>query len=136
MDALKQAVRTILAADATLVGLVGDKIRPDELHEGDALPAIIFEIPEEESQEDLADTSAAGIAVIAVSCCAHTAAVAGQIAARVKMVLAGYRGDVAGVELDPVTWQKTERDQASAEDAGDDADWWVVSPVFSVWYRE
>jgi hypothetical protein len=136
MDAIKVALRTLLAADAALTALVGDRIRPDELDEADALPACIIQIGEEKTLEDLADVSDAGTVTFGIACCAHTARQAGEIAAEVKRILAGYRGEVADLELDPITWQETQRDHAAADDDSDQDDWYYAIPLFEAFYRE
>jgi hypothetical protein len=133
---LKTAFRTLLAADAAVIALVGDKIRPDKLDQGDLpLPAIVIEINDDESVESLEDLSSEGQATVSVACCAHSNATAETLAAAVQEALAGYRGVAGGLTLDPVTWVGTAHEHETTDDAGDDADWWFEVLTFHVWYR-
>lgn len=133
MDALKTALRTLLAADPVIAGLVGDRIRPDELDEEDHLPAIVLVVPEESSVDSLDDDSSTRNVTVSVSCMAHSAGAAGALAEAVIEFLDGYRGSASDVHLNPVTWQSTERDFSEADDASDDADVWLVAPHFTAW---
>lgn len=135
MDPIKTALRSLLASDPVVSGLVGDRVRPDELDEGDELPAIVIEILEESAVESLDDDGDTRTTTVAVHCCAHRSAQAGELAAAVTALLDGFRGEAADLQLDPITWQQTERDQVSGDDAGEEADWWIVTPQFRIWVR-
>jgi len=134
MANLHAAIRGILTADADVVALVDDRIRPGELDPTDTLPACLVLIQEDAAQDDLLGSGGWGQAVVRVECLDTDQPRAEQLAAAVREALDDYRGTVAGVTITPATYTGMERETEPATDDGEAA-WHIVAPGFSVWYH-
>jgi len=95
---LDTGIRSLLSADATVAGLVGTRIYPTEIPEGNSWPAILYRRPET-SRDATFDTAGTPKATLQVSCFASTAADSIALANAVMNVLADYRGAAADVNI-------------------------------------
>lgn len=134
--ALQNAFRTLLVAANPVTSLVKDAIRLDTLQQGDKLPAIVVEVPEDNPVQTLGEGDRLeGTAVAQMVCCAHDRPKALAVASAVRAALADYEGSVGGIYLDEVTYDGVNRDYEPPEDLGDENAWYFEPLRFFVIYK-
>lgn len=110
---VEESLRVLLLTLTPVTAIVGTgasaRIRPDRLHQGDTLPAIIVEIDNENHRNTLAGTGGLVYADVTLTCRADTKAASRALAEAVRLNgtdpgtgFAGYSGTVNGQDLDIV----------------------------------
>lgn len=141
-DSLEKATRAVLVGLPAVTAIVGQKIRPHKLGQKDRLPAILIEVPTDETAECLGNSDPqSGQAVINVVCCAHTKAEAHAIAEAVRTNgtdpgtgLSGYSGAAGDLTFDSAALVRTECDLETDDGDGDEGDWYLEIGVYRVWW--
>lgn len=88
----QQRLRTALQIST----LVGDRIRPDVLAQGDALPALRYETVAVDNQHDLSGQSGEAFTRLQIDCYGRTRREANRLAAVVEDLLDGWGGAYVG----------------------------------------
>ncbi len=107
---LATALYTLVQGDGSVNGMIGDRMYPHVIPEGDSLPAIsFFEVTTDElSTHD----GSAGIAIsrLQFNCHADSPDQAKQLARLVRAAIRGYRGTVDGTKIDGIRIAATNDD--------------------------
>jgi len=90
---MQEDLRAVLAADATLTGLVGTRIYPGVRPQGSALPAVVFLMISSLPDYHLGGPSGLESERVQIDCYGATYAAAMEVAAAVKAKLSGFSGD-------------------------------------------
>ncbi len=134
-DSLQKAFRSILLNESGIVDVVGDKVRPDALSEGDSLPAVLLEVPSVKPLEtlELMDPQEDRATVVIV-CCAHKREDAKALGQLVRTAVNGFSGDVGDLTFQSVAVTEIEDAHEPAEDGTDQHDWYLRLLKCDVWY--
>lgn len=144
---LQGAIRNVLNTSTELVALVADRIRPDELAQGDQLPAIIIELLESDGLTTLDPTpDASTLAPFSVVCCGASRTAATELEKLVRETLHNYSGTVDVLDSDetiveqwkfaPATYSGTGYDHDVSGDGSDDDDWYINEVNFDLFVTE
>ena len=134
---IEDAIRAILLAATSVTAHVGERIRPYILDEGDALPALVVSVEEENYEQDLEDSlegdAGTARATISVHSIATSAREARLLSKRVIAALADYDEEISGAELGEIS---IINETHTVIPEGDDGDNWrqVVTAEFDVFY--
>lgn len=132
---LGAAIRSTLMADSEVFAAVADRIRPDELAQGDSFPAVLIEIEEEDPLAMLSQAGGLQKAKVLISVFAATKAESRSIARRVRTALESEGGfEVEGLEID-LTFEGR-KNGFSADDDGADTGIYFSENEFEVWFEE
>jgi len=126
---IEESLRTYLLTLSAVTDLVGTgdtaRIRPDRLHEDDALPGIIIEVDNERPQNDLSGVGGLVYADVNIKCRAATKSGSRSLAEAIRTNntnpgtgLAGYRGTAGSQTIGAVL----DGMQTSYMPAGDESD--------------
>lgn len=96
---IEQAIYALLAADAAVGGIAGDRISPHARLQGTQLPAVTYELTDLEPFVALSGTAGLTAATLQVTSVAHTYATARDLASSVVSALNGYTGTTAGAVI-------------------------------------
>jgi hypothetical protein len=83
----EESIRSVLAAAAGVTAIVGDRIYPDEVPQGDPLPAVVYRRAATPFQLTLDDTVARSGGTMRVACWAGGRLVAEQLGDAVQLAL-------------------------------------------------
>jgi len=92
MATLTSEIRTFLRADASILALVGARVRPRKLEQDDALPAIRVVIVGGDSDENLSGASGIAHGRVQVDAYGATSEAADALAELIRARLQGHRG--------------------------------------------
>ena len=101
MADLGESLRALLLADATVLASVGSRIIPDQLAQGESLPAIVYRVIDTTHYHDITGPNA-GIARsrVTIECFADTRAAANTLAEAVRNSgIRTWSGDAYGVDV-------------------------------------
>ncbi len=132
---IEEAIRQKLLLESAVTDLVGSRIRPDELAEGDDLPAIVIEIDREQHANDLSGLSGAVKAEMITFCLAETKKEARALDDALKLSLADFKGISAGVTIDEITRTDTESGSVLVKPGTDEREWFFEG-TWDVLYQE
>jgi hypothetical protein len=128
---------TVLAARlqswADLAALVGDRITPNRLTQGEDLPAVVWSFFGGAPINVSTGPSGTVNREIRVQSMGRTYAESKQVAAAVEAALSGWTDDVSGLSVSPVLLIAERDEYELIPDAGDQPVQLVVQD-FSVWY--
>jgi hypothetical protein len=100
MSDLLEAIRARLVADATISGIVGTRIRPEERPQSDELPAITYTLADMERPHYVnGQYVGQSDATIQFDCWATTRAVCVTLKAAIEQSFDGFRGTQSGVVI-------------------------------------
>ena len=96
-----ESIRALLLDDATVVGLVGARIIPDALEQGETIPAITYRVLTTRHEHEITGAKAGmAIARITVDCYAATRRAANQLSEAVRLSgILDWYGDAYGVDV-------------------------------------
>lgn len=139
---IEDGIREVLLGLSSVTALVGQRIRPGVLDEGDARPAVVISVEREEHQNTLDQSGGLVQADITVHAVADSHRQARILAKMIQTNgtnpatgLTDFSGPVSGGVIDSVEVI----DEAIVPiPEGDDGDNWlfVVATTFQVWYGE
>lgn len=100
MTDLNNAIYEYLIADAGVSALVGTRVRPDALDDGEAMPAVLFyrttgvhELKITGSLSGIAETR------VSIHCFANTRKQANEVAEAVRLAMVDFAGTRSGVKI-------------------------------------
>ncbi|TXH43408.1 MAG: DUF3168 domain-containing protein [Desulfurellales bacterium] len=131
---IEERLRSILIADTAITNLVGQRIRPDELAEGDTYPAILISIDDEDPLAMLSQVGGLQKATINITALSQLKTQARTIAKKVRACLDGFDDVVDGVEIE-ATFEKRENG-FDHDDDGEDTGVYFSNCVFEIWWDE
>lgn len=139
---IEQWLRDLLLTFEAVTALVGQRIRPDELHENDSTPALLIElqtIVPQNTLDGLGGLAKASVHITALSDKKHVARTV-QEAVRLNGTdpgsgLAGYTGDAGDGFIDSATLEQTTVTFRPFQESGDEG-WYAVTGEYEVMYQE
>ena len=96
---IEKAIYTLLAADAGVGAICGDRISPHNRLQGTALPAVTYELVDLEPFQKLGGNAGLTAATVTITTIAETYADARSLAEAVFDALDGYAGTSASVVI-------------------------------------
>jgi serine/threonine protein kinase HipA of HipAB toxin-antitoxin module len=139
---IEDNLRALLLTFGAVTALVAQRIRPDELHQSDALPAIVLSVPSEEHHNDLEATGGLVAATVLITAIAETKLAARAIAEAVRTNgtnpgtgLAGYSGAAGSGSIQGAFLLKTSQHFEPEQDGSADSRW-EITGEYEVWYAE
>lgn len=134
MSALEEALRTRLLADSTVSGLVGTRIFPLVIPQGQALPAIAYQRISGVREHTHAGASGLAHPRIQYACVAETFTQARAVADAVRQRLDGFAGVIGSVTVESIMIQnQMDNYNLSADNEASSYTTWLD---FVVWYEE
>lgn len=102
---IEEAVRTYLLTISGLTSLVGTKILPDELSDGVALPAVLYQKISDVKTHSLTGQSSLERPIFQYSAYASTKSAAIAIKNQLKTALRDYQGTLSGLVIQKIELQ-------------------------------
>ncbi len=130
-----KAVYNQLSNNATIVAVVGERIYPLSIPQGESLPAIVYQVISEEHDNHVDGSGGLAHATVQISCYATSYAAARNLAETIRVAITGDRGTYASIE---VTGCLLESDLDIYHPPADASDVGVyqIANSYSYWYRE
>ena len=130
------AFRKYVADNAAVAAIVGVRIYPTQIPQGEDLPAMTYQRVTTVHDYHLQGVTGRAVALVQWNCYAYTPAVAGQLAETLRLAVDGLRGWENGVLFQKVTIQGGERDMLQPPEEAGTTTVHGVSLDFSVVFRE
>ena len=134
MAVIEEALVAILQADATVSGLVNDRIYPLVAPVGAELPAITYQRISGVRMETLQGPTGLAAPRFQFSCLANTYSQAKSLANAVRQALDGYSGTVNGVVIDSILCKNEQDGFNAADDENEES--YLVYVDMTVWHHE
>lgn len=139
---VEQWLRDLLLTFEAVTALVGQRIRPDELHEKDGTPALLIELQLIDHMNTLDGLGGLAKASVHVTALSERKSVARTVQEAVRLNgtdpgtgLAGYTGEAGNGFLDSATLQRTVCTFRPFDEGGDEG-WHAVTGEYEVMYQE
>ena len=139
---IEDDLRSLLLTFDAVTALVGSRIRPDQLGQGDELPAIVIELPDEEHHNDLSGVGGLASATVLITGISEDKTEARAIIEAVRINgtdpgtgLAGFTGGAGDGFIQAAVLERT-RQRRVAEDDGSDDGWFEITAQYEIWYEE
>ena len=116
MAEIEETLRTYLLTKAALTALVGTRIFPDDVSDGAALPAVVYQKISDIKDHTLTGISPLESPMIQFSAYATTKASARAISNQIKAALSDYSGTMSGITIQYI---KLVNEMSTAETSGD-----------------
>lgn len=137
---LGEAIRAKLLTLGAVTAITST-IRPDELMQGDRLPAIIISVDEEEPQNDLDGHGGLVDATVTISAIDSNPTRARLLAEAIRINgtnpgtgLAGFSGTAGSLEIDAILNRKSSGFVPLGD--GSEDGYFSVDSIYTVWYSE
>lgn len=133
---IEDAVRDYLLTLESVTELVGQRIRPGCLDEGDALPAVAITVDAEEQQNDLGASGGLVVAEVRVHAIAHSHRQARILAKLIAFNNTDPGSGLNGHSDEPIQSTELEGEVYTPVPEGDDGDGWrhVITATYSIYY--
>jgi len=98
---IESAIKAILSADAEVVALVADRIRPGKLGDNEPSPAVVYEISDEVQNTDLSGADGVVFGAVELECLADDGDYATLITLKEAVIscLHGFSGTIGGTTV-------------------------------------
>lgn len=116
MAEIEEALRTYLLTKSALTSLIGTRILPDDISDGAALPAVVYQKISDIKDHTLTGISPLESPMIQFSAYAKTKASARAISNQIKSALSDYSGTLSGITIQYI---KLVNEMSTAETSGD-----------------
>ncbi len=123
-------VRTMVAGEDTITGMVGGRVYPVELPQNTGLPALVLHLINERDGRHLLGSNRYPVARFIVDCIGSTYQAADELGDVVKSALIDYRATVGNVRVDDLG-----HDDLDIFDKGERGDCWRRRLAFVMRYR-
>lgn len=136
MPDISATIRSILAADATVSGLVSTRIRSDFISQGETMPAIAYWVVTTTPSEHLTGIADIARARIRIECYATTRSGSHTLGDAVRLALElSNRGDNSGQFINSISLTSGESDLIDRPERGTDQRRFITQMDFDVHYR-
>lgn len=135
MASIEQALFTHVTSDATIAALIGTRLFPNKIPQGQPLPAAEYKQNKGDRVQTMDGPDGMVDAEYTIVCYAATYAQARELAEAVRKRLDGYSGVVAGVTID-VIMLIDELDVPEFKPGTDILNRYGKSLTFVVWFKE
>ena len=129
------AVYSLLAGDAAVSALVGTRVYPNVAPQNTAYPHIVYQLINVSHIEVLAGSFGNARSLVQVSCRSHDYDEARDLAEKCRLVLQGYAGTAASIEISGVNLVD-DRDIYDPPRLADEPGTYGVQLDFAVWNIE
>lgn len=134
-ELLGEALVTVLRANASVAGLVGERIFPRRYPQGKKFPAIKYgDGARTEFVKNLDGSQQDAVTTLTMACGATSDSAAKQLARAVRTALHGYRGTVAGLRIDRLMVPAQSSGDFVPKDDGNDSGYFAETLEITVHY--
>jgi hypothetical protein len=135
VDVIEKAIYSLLSNDANVSGLVSTRIYPNEIPQGQDMPAIVYEQTAGDREHTMAGPIGMVNAGYVITCWSETYAVARQLADYVRIVLDGHSG-TTGTQVVYVIFLENEMDNPARIADLQALKRYSKQLQFTVWFKE
>lgn len=134
-DAVQDALRTILLADAPVLAVVSTKIWPMIAPQGSAMPYIVYSRIGTDHIEVLAGSAGLARATFQIDCWSDSFDTVRDLANKVRIALQGVQGTHASVVIDGINMTSEVDDYEEPENKNEPGTYGVKMD-FGIWFVE
>ena len=134
MSDISKDVRTYLLTVSAVTDIVGSRIFPRMMPQGESLPAVVFSLIGSTSEPRLLGASGGVRALVQIDCYAETHIVCNNLAEKIRLSLHGYSGTAGSSTVEAMLDAKREMFDAPTD--ASDVPAYRVSLDFEIWHNE
>ena len=134
MSDIGRDIRTYLQTKTAVTNLVGTRIFPRMMPQGETLPAVVFSLIGSTSEPRLLGASGGVRALVQLDCYAETHIACNALGEQIRLALHGYSGTAGNSTIEAMLEAKRELFDAPTD--ASDVPAYRVSLDFEIWHNE
>lgn len=135
MSDIGKDIRTYLQTQSDVTAIIGTRMFPRVLPQGESLPAIVFSLVTSTSEHKITGASSGVRAIVQLDCYAETHIAANDLSEKVRLALHGYSG-TAGSSTIGSSLLENKREMFDAPTDGSDVPAYRVMMEWEIWHNE
>lgn len=132
---IEQALYSRITSDSTIAALIGTRFFPNQIPQGQKLPAVIYKQEKGDREHIMAGAVGLVNSQYSITCYAESYSQAKELSEAVRKCLDGYSGTVESVSIEGI-FLEDETDVPGFKAGTDVLNRFGKSLTFVVWYKE